>query len=118
MGMMDDMKADITNDVVDAILDDKKTKEMMKIADPFIKPALKGLLKELGPDAKRFMLYLDTETNKLIFLTIKTENLIQFEVKGVDMEKDVFIIDPEEIKKGNVSDVIKAIVKKVGMKLM
>ena len=118
MGMIDEMKQDLTNDVVDAILDDKKTQEMMKIADPFIKPALKGLLKELGHDQKRFMLYLDTETNKLIFLTIKTENLTEFKVEGIDMEKDVFIVDPEEIKQGNVKEVIKAIIKKVGVKMM
>jgi len=118
MGLMDDIKADITNDSVEALLETEQAQKMMKMADPFVKPALKALLKELGKDEKRFMMYYDLETDKLVFLTIKTANLTQFEVEGIDMDKDVFVIDPHEIKKGNVKDVIKTIIKKIGMKFM
>jgi hypothetical protein len=118
MGMIDEMKGEIMNDAAEAMLDSPEAKKMLDVANPFIKPALKGLLKELGHDQKRFMLYYDTESQKLVFLTIKTENLTQFEVQGIDMEKDVFLLDPEEIKKGNVKDVVLAIIKKVGIKFM
>lgn len=117
MGMIDEMKKDVTDNVVDAILEDKKTQEMLKVANPFIKPALKGLLKQLGPDDNRMMLFLDNETGLLCFMTMKTANIKQFEVEGITKD-DIFTIDPEEIKKGNVTDVIKAIIKKVGVKFM
>lgn len=118
MGMIDDMKGDLMNDAAEAMLDSPEAKKMLEMANPFIKPALKGLLKELGQDVKRFMMYYDTETNKIVFLTIKTENLTEFKVEGIDMQKDVFLLDPEEIKKGEVKDVVIAIIKKVGMKVM
>lgn len=118
MGMLEDMKNDVMADAAEAMLDTPEAKKMLEVANPFVKPALKGLLKELGHDQKRFMLYYDTETNKLVFLTMKTENIKQFEVEGIDTEKDVFLIDPDEIKKGNVKDVVLAIIKKVGIKMM
>jgi len=117
MGMLDEMKQDVTDSVVDAILDDKKTKEMLKVADPFIKPALKGLLKELGPDDNRLMLFLDNETGLLCFMKIKTANIKAFEIEGLTKE-DIFTVDPEDIKKGDVTEVVKAIIKKVGVKFM
>lgn len=117
MGMLDELKKDATDNVVDAILEDKKTQEMLKVANPFIKPALKSLLKELGPDDHRLMLYMDMETGLLCFLKMKTANIKEFEVEGVTKE-DIFTVDPEEIKKGNVTDVIKAIIKKIGVKMM
>lgn len=117
MGMIDELKKDATDNVVDAILEDKKTQEMLKVANPFIKPALKSLLKELGPDDKRMMLFLDNDTGLLCFMTIKTANIKAFEIEGVTKE-DIFTIDPEEIKKGNVTEVVKAIIKKVGIKFM
>ena len=118
MGFIDEMKQDVTDNVVDTILSDPKTKQMLEIANPFIKPALKSLLKELGPDDNRLMLYFDNESQKLVFLKMKTANIKQFEVEGIDMDKDVFTVNPEDIKKGEVTDVIKAIIKRIGVKLM
>lgn len=115
--MLDEMKQDVTDNVVDAILEDKKTQEMLKVANPFIKPALKGLLKKLGPDDNRMMLYFDNESQQLVFMTMKTANITEFKVDGITKD-DIFTIDPEEIKKGNVTDVIKAIIKKIGVKFM
>lgn len=117
MGMMQDIKKDIMEDAMDAILETDKAKEMLKIADPFIKPALKNLLKELGPDDKRFMVYFDNASGLLCFLQMKTANIKQFEIEGVE-RGDLFTIDPNEIQKGNVKDVIKAIIQKLGVKLM
>lgn len=118
MGMIDDLRKDVTDNVVDTLLADPKTQEMIKIANPFIKPALKSLLKELGPDDSRFMLYFDNESQKLVFWKMKTANIKELEVENVNAKEDMFIIDPEDIKNGEVQEVIKAIIKKIGMKLM
>lgn len=118
MGIISDMKKDMTENVVDAILEDKKTKDMIQMANPFIKPTLKSILKELGPDEYRFMLFLDNNTGRLCFLKLKTDNIKSFETVEPIKREDVFLIDPEEIKKGNVTDIIKAIIKKIGVKIM
>ena len=117
MGMIDEMKKDLMSDAMDAILETEKAQQMLKIADPFIKPALKNLLKELGPDDKRFMVFFDNKSQKLCFLQMKTANIKQFEIEGME-SGDLFTIDPLEIQKGNIKDVIKAIITKLGVKIM
>lgn len=118
MGLIDEMKQDAMENVVDAILDDSKTQEMIKVAEPFIKPALKGLLKELGPDENRLMLFLDKESGQLVFWRIKTDNIKDFDLHEAPKKEDMFLIDPKEIQKGNIKDIIKVIIKKLGVKLV
>lgn len=117
MGMLKELKQDMADNTVDAIMDDPKTQEILKISEPFIKPALKSLLKELGNDSKRFMLFFDTETKLICFMSMKTEDIKSFEVDNITKD-NIFTIDPEEIKKGNIKNVIKSIIKKLGLGLI
>lgn len=116
--MIDEMKQDAMENVVDTILDDPKTQEMIKVAEPFIKPTMKGLLKELGPDINRLMLFYDNQTGQLVFWRIKTDNIKEFELNEAPKKEDMFFLDPKDIEKGNIKDIIKVIIKKLGIKFM
>lgn len=117
MGMFDEMKEDAMADVMSTMLETEKGKEYMEMAKKFVKPALSHLLKELGPDDTRLMLYYDNESKRLVFMKFKTANVKAMDI-DLDPHKDIYTIDPAEIKKGNIEGVIKDVMSKIGGKLM
>lgn len=118
MGIISDMKDDVMGDMVEFALDSPEAQKFLPVANKFIKPAVKNLLKKLGPDDIRFMLYFDNESQHLVLWTIKTANIKEFEVEGVDAKKDIFTLDPEEVKNGNIKDLIQVIMQKLGAQIM
>lgn len=105
------MSEDIREDVAEAMLKNDTTQKLLKIFEPFIKPLLIGFLKKLNNDETRTMQFFDKKSGLLVFLDMKTENIKEFEVAGVQKE-DIFTIDPQEIHRGNVKGIIEQLINK------
>ena len=112
--MLEEMKQDAMDNVVDAILKDKKFQEAIKIIEPFIKPFLNNFIKKLNNDEVRTMQFMDKKTGLLCFLDMKTENIKQFEVSGITKD-NLLTIDPQEARRGNTKYIIESIIKKFGL---
>ena len=79
MGMLEEMKKEAMDSVIDAIFEDSKTQQLLEFANPFIEPMVNGLSNKLGKDELRLSVFLDKEKGDLCFFPIQTSNLNIFE---------------------------------------
>jgi len=112
---LDEMKEDMAETIAEAILADPKTQEIMKMAKPFVGPAFKQLIKELGEDKVRFMLWRDPETGTVVFQRIPTDNIADLQYVSEPDPKDLFLIQEKDLN--NMDDLIKKLFAKFGTKL-
>lgn len=112
---LEEMKEDMAAFAVEAILEDPKTKDMIKMAQPFVKPALKQLVNELGDDDVRFMLYIDRDSGAVVFQRLPTATIKEFSYEE-PIEDDLFILKAEDIE--NVEDLIKKLLTRFAPKFM
>lgn len=114
ISMVDALKQDMTDNVVNAILKDKRTKEFINLIEPFARVIFKSFLKKLNNDEVRFTSFLDKETGLLCFLDMKTENIKSFEVSGITSD-NLLTIDPQQILRGDIKHILKQIIQKYGL---
>lgn len=117
-----DMQEAIGEGILNDLLKDAKTKNLLKLAKPFIMPALKQGIKQfmeqaiktLGEDDVRYMVYRDPETKLLVFQKLyKGKFSLDFEDPTA---KDVFIIEEKANEKDRMNKIISVVCTQLGVK--
>lgn len=122
-----DAKSLMMESMIDAAMNDPGIKDKVtKLFSLFARPAFKQLLKMLGDDETRFMMYKDRDSGLVVFHKFKckdevkddeTESSVikEFSFTEVDQDKDIFTIDENDLESMDV--LAKKVMSKFGMKM-